>query len=382
MTLEPLQLDGKVSMTMLRHFNACPRSGYLYEAGKRQGVQNHAMVRGSALHEIMDRCTKAMIDTGEREIPGDLAKAIVDEVLAEYHVPIEEHDYLRECAYRWAQEFYTGVSAHAEQLFALELGGYMVRCKVDYLHVGESYVYIADYKSGRGAHSNEDVGRKRADGTIAAKNFQLVLYALAVVFGRPVDENGEMMDPVAKGAQEVIAEFVYPGIEDKEGRMLRRICSLTRTELLECRESLIAILERVRKANETGDWPAIVSEQGCSECPNTKACPIPAGLRDYAGTINEIHEAQAALERRFVQKKMDAALTRELKAFAKARGLDGIPFGNGMEIGFVYREAERFDKQGFLEAAAQGQIPDPQEFTSITKSTRFEERAIPDKEDA
>ena len=361
-----------VSMTMLRHFNACPRSGKMYEDGKRAGIQNIPMVRGSALHTIMERCTQAMLETGEVSIPGDLAKGIVDEVLAEYHVPIEEHDYLRECAYRWAGEWEIRTpNTYAERLFVLDIDGWQVRCKIDFLEVNDGIAYIADYKSGRGALAAEDVGRKRSDGTIAGKNFQLVLYALAVMFGT-VD--GE---PLAKGCQEVIAEFVYPGIEDRQGLMLRRPCSFTRVELLEYRESLIAILKRLTRCMETDDWPALVSEQGCSECPSPQQCPIPVERRDYAGTINTVGQAATALERRFVQKKLDAALTREIKAFAKANELDGIQFGNGMEIAFVYSETERFDKDGYIAAMEEGRPSiDFKEFISVSKSTRFAERTV------
>src|SRR2546422_9735318 len=86
MRFEPVFLpDGKglekrASQTFLRHFNACPRSGYFAALTKGEG-QTAAMVRGSALHAVCERGTLAMIEHGEPKLPPEVAKVIVDEVL-------------------------------------------------------------------------------------------------------------------------------------------------------------------------------------------------------------------------------------------------------------------------------------------------------------
>lgn len=411
----PLSLDRRASMTFLRHANSCMRSGYLYELHKKTPVQTMKMVRGSACHEILERCTRAAMDTGEVEIPPEIAKAIVNEVLAEQPVPMEEHDYIRELAFRWAGEWrFNEKIVACETLYVLELGGWTVRCKVDFATVpAPGRIYIADYKSGRGALSSDDVARKRSDGTMAAKNFQLVVYILAVVFGVPVtvepcdpcrgsgklsplppgktgpvdchvcDGRGTIETPgeqVARGATEAIAEFVYPGVEDSQGLMLRRTAGLTRVEMLEYRESLEALLVRVAAAEESGDWPALIPENGCQECPCVAACPIPEELRDYQGTINTLEEASAAAERRFVRRKRDEALGRELKALSKARGLP-IRFGKDRVLDFSYVESERIDSKDELFAALErGEQVNRSDYAKVVKSTTFSERKLTEDE--
>jgi hypothetical protein len=290
---EGRRLNGKASQTLLRHMNTCPRSAFLYALNKGD-ASTPEMQRGSGLHAVIDRSTRAAIDQGEPFIPPEVVKAIVNEVLAdpEFAIPVEEHDYLRESAYRWAGEWTVDPTAvvAAETMFALQIGGYEVRCRIDFAELRErgAVVYVADYKSSRAAPAFEDVSRKRSDGTLAAKNFQLVLYALVLAFGVPVrveecvychgrpsempptlrfnlgghcsgcDDRGvvEVPEPfpVASRAQRFDLEFVFPGIEDRDGKMLRRPVTLTRLELEEYRASLEGLLRgsRTRRSPATG----------------------------------------------------------------------------------------------------------------------------------
>jgi hypothetical protein len=288
---EDRHLHGKASQTLLRHYNACPRSAYLYALHKGD-ASTPEMQRGSGLHAVIERATSLAIEQGEPFVPPEIVKAIVNEVLAdpEFAIPVEEHDYLRESAYRWAAEWAIDpVSVVAvETLFVLQLGGYEVRCRIDFAELRErgAVVYVADYKSSRAAPAFEDVSRKRPDGSLMAKNFQLVLYALVLTFGVPVrveecpecegkgwDELPDPLDgsapwewepcgfcdatgrrevpepfPVAGRAQRFDLEFVFPGIEDRDGKMLRRPVTLTRLELEEYRASLEGLLVRVVKS--------------------------------------------------------------------------------------------------------------------------------------
>jgi hypothetical protein len=176
------RLHGKASQTLLRHYNTCPRSAYLYALNKGD-ASTPEMQRGSGLHAVIERASRAAIEGGEPFIPPEIVKAIVNEVLAdpEFAIPVEEHDYLRESAYRWGAEWTVDpdpeVWKAAETLFALDIGGYQVRCRIDFAELRDrgAVVYVADYKSSRAAPAFEDVSRKRADGTLMAKNFQLVL---------------------------------------------------------------------------------------------------------------------------------------------------------------------------------------------------------------
>ena len=106
-----------------------------------------------------------------------------------------------------------------------------------------------------------------AEGRIAAKALQLVLYGLAVVYGRPVrvevNALGERVEveepfPLADRARRVELEYVFPSIEDREtgGPAVRRL-SLTRAELAEYLESVAGLVARVAHAAGSGEWPAI-----------------------------------------------------------------------------------------------------------------------------
>lgn len=414
-------LDRRVSQTMLRMFNSCHRSGYLY-AETKGAVQTVEMLRGSAAHAIYERGTNLAIEHGEPMVPPELVKVLVNEVLAEYPLPIEEHDYVREQAYRWASQFTIDPAAviAVETLFVLDLGGWQVRCKVDLaeLRAGGLQVYVGDYKTGRGAPPYDDIARKRPDGTIAAKNFQLILYALAVVFGHPVrvEPCAHVLDgktvegdpltfecmichnrgyvetiepfPVAPRAQEVFAEFIYPGIEDGHGMILRRPMTLTRLELDEYRESMLAIVKQLQHAEESGDWPAIISDIACDQCPAKMRCPIPSELRDRRGEINTMEELQEACERYYVEGKQREALRTEIKSTAKALGgpRARVRFGKDRvwELGDVRESTTIADKDAMwaaVERAVNEGVPfERSAFEKVGKTTPFAERTLTEDE--
>ncbi|HEY4451053.1 MAG TPA: PD-(D/E)XK nuclease family protein [Solirubrobacteraceae bacterium] len=432
MSFEPVFLEeslgNRASMTFLRHANRCMRSGFLYAKHRRRGVQTVEMVRGSAAHLIHERGTRAMLDMGELELPPDVCKAIVSEVLAEMPVPVEEHDYLREYAHRWASQWRLRPDERVvgvERLFVLELAGWQVRCKVDFATADDmNRLYVADYKSGRGAPPYEEIARKRPgveDGALpqarmSAKAFQLIVYVLAVVFGRPVERktvpcekcdgrrtsatlddsvcgtcggagsfvvNDGLGEQVVRGCQEAIAEYVFPGIESSDGLMLRRTVGLTRLEMLEYLESLEALLTRVGDAEKSGDWPAVVSDAACGECPCMSECPIPSELRDLRGRINSVEELQETLQRRHVARELDRALGREIRAFFKNQ-LGDAPVRYGARVAEVVpRESvEVRDKPGLYEALAGGMPVEEAraKFERPSKGTSFVERDLSEGE--
>jgi hypothetical protein len=398
MSFEKVWLDRplreRLSVTMLRHENTCSRAGYLYAKYRGAGRSN-AMERGTALHEVLRRATMAAVDQDEPMVPPELVKAIVAEVIAEpaLRCPMEEHDYLRECAYRWGDHFVCqprNVLA-VEQFMVLELpNGWVVRGVVDYAELleGGAAVRAEDYKSARAMMGEEEVGRKRPDGSIAAKDFQLVCYALMLVFGRPAarcetcEGHGRVtidnpipggpltveIDcetcagrgyhligplPLAGAAQRVDLAYTYPGIPRKDGSVSKRECSLTRLELEEYRDSLLAAVERVRIAEQTGDWPA-ASGSHCTECPCKLECPIPTELRDYAGAINSPEEAAVVAE---VQDRARAkwdAVDKELKTFVKkAMGGGPLRFGRDQVMEVKHLEYEEIRDKDELFAAVQ-----------------------------
>ena len=143
-------------------------------------------------------------------------------------------------------------------------------------------------------------------------------------------------------------EFVYPGIEDREGRMLRRSMSLTRPELDEYRESLRGLIARLRHSEDSGDWPAVVSDEACSICPTSQECPIPRELRDHRGEIRSVEQAAEAAW-------SWTGSTRRPPRCARNQGvLQGA--GHGAALGgkvweFVPKSPERMNHEGLIAAA-------------------------------
>lgn len=413
------RIKGRASQTFLRHFNLCPRSGFLYALHKGE-AQNVDMIRGSALHAVYERATNHMVEAGEVMIPAEIVKDIVNEVLADpdFSVPLEEHDYMREQAFRWAAEFTCDPEKviATETLFVLELAGYDVRMKIDFAESLEdgAAVYVIDYKTGRGAHTQEEVARVRPDRTLAAKNFQLVLYAIGLAWGVPVrvekcptcggrgwagsgygdltcrqcEGRGHLEYPepfpVAQRAQRFDLEFVYPGIENREQKMLRRPMTLTRAELTEYRLSLESLLTRLAIAEDTGDWPAVVSDAACGQCPASLECPLLASQRDYRGAIIDDETAAHAASILDRSKRENAQLQKMLRERAKANGGE-IRYG-GKVWRLEYSEHEEIPDKETMFAAVEralrtGEPFDKAEFIRVKGQTNFKSYDIEEGED-
>lgn len=338
------------SQTFLKHYDLCPRSAFLYQQHKGE-AQTAAMVRGQAFHEITERSVRLMMEQEEPTVPPDVVKVITHEVLSELPVPTQEHDVIREAADRWSREFAIDPTAviACETLFVLPLEGWEVRCRIDHAELRDDgrRVEVKDWKSSLWVPSWDEISRKRPDGTIAAKQFQLVLYALVLAYGHPALErpyedhgpSGQLVDsgwveeiqegpPVASHADTFDLEYVYPMREDPEGRMMRRPMSLTRLELEEYKASLVSVLHRLTRSIETGDWPAIVSDDACGICPAPAECPIPLSARGLHGAIESPEQAALMAGWLHHSKQENATITRELKAFARKHDTE-IVYGNG-----------------------------------------------------
>ena len=419
---EDRRFGDRISQTALRHYDGCPRSGYLYQAFKGE-ASTDAMVAGSAGHAVLERCTRACIETGEVTIPAELAKAIVDEVLAEYHVPVGRHDYLREAVYRWASETAIDPSQviACETLIVLEVEGVQVRMRVDYADMIEGGAAVRVQRlqvrsrhavAGRGgAPAHDPVGgrwcRERADGEVLPARALRVGVALRApgagrgramscrlrhrgsatwapgrarsAAGRGVVEIVEPF-PLAQQAQRFELAYVFPGIEDREGKMGRREMSLSVAELDAYLQSLRSLVTRVRDSERTGDWPAQISDDACSQCPAPRLCPIPSELRDLAGRVDSDEDAAEAAERLDRQKALHAAEQRELKAYAKANG-GQVRFGRDKLQEFVatYSETIR-DKEGLRLAVERAvQFGEPFEWSdhvTVSQGTAFKVRTL------
>lgn len=420
------------SVTFGRAFNTCRRSGYLYQKYRRKPLSTAPLERGSALHRVIELATRATIEADELMIPPDVVKAIVNEVLADpdYWCPVEEHDYIRESAYRWAEETVIdpGAVVAVETLFVLDLDGTVLRARIDFAEVLDdgARVRVRDYKSSRAMPGFEDIGRRQPDGRIAAKDFQLVAYAACLAFGRPVrveecphchgrgtvdhpvsgstterevedvpagcgqcDGTGRMEFPepfgVAERAETFDLEYVYPGILGADDKIATRGVSLTRTEVHAYLDSLRAMAEQVRQADASRDWPASFGGH-CSECTAPAECPIPRELRRHQGEINTVAEAVEAAEVLAAEKFDYAARQKEINAFIKT-AVPGqrLRFGRDQvsEVGRQTR-VEIKDKDGMfaaMEAAIRtGEVFDRGEWVRESVTTPIVHRRLTEAE--
>jgi hypothetical protein len=386
-------LNDRGSMTLLRHYALCQRSAFFYQRYKGE-AETPEMARGKAGHLAVERSIRAAIEQGEPSIPGELVKVIANEALTEIHVPFEEHDRVREGVWRWSTEtaIDPGAVVALETLFALDIDGFQVRCRIDLAELldGGARAAVRDWKFAvGGVPGYEEIARRRPDGSLAAKNFQLVLYGLALAFGVPVREElcpdrcvggyhtekpggggawvacdvcggkgtVEIPEPfpIAARAQQFDLSLVFPLIEDRDGKMVTRDVTLTRLELEEYRESLRALVAQLRGSERTGDWPAKISDAACSICPARPLCPIPAELRDHRGTINtvdEFAEAMSVLER---EKADHRARSTEARNFVKAHG-GSLRFGDKVAE-LVFSEPEEIrDKDAMFEAIERARL--------------------------
>jgi hypothetical protein len=147
-------------------------------------------------------------------------------------------------------------------------------------------------------------------------------------------------------------------------------------ELGEYRESLIGLLKRLEDAQRSGDWPAILSDEACGECPAKSECPIPLELHDHAGVINTVEQAAEASEVLERMKDKAAALGKEIKLWAKAHEDVEIRYGRDKAWRFVYSESARIDdKDGMFDAVARavqyGEPFDRSAFVRDVGSTNF-----------
>lgn len=380
-------LNRSISMTFARHYNRCARSAFLYQQHEG-GPPSVEMLRGRAMHRMIEVAIRTAIEEGEPIIPPDVVKAIVDEVIADpgYWFPVEQHDYVREAMHRWASE--TAIEAAAvvalETLFELDLGAFVLRGRIDFAELLEdgAALRVRDWKSGRGLPTQEEVGRVRPDGTLMAKNLQLIAYALLAAFGRPIRVEGEgrveTPEPfaVAERAQRFDLEFVFPGVESRDGTMATRGATLSRTELHPYLESFRSLAAQVAHSVESGNWPAVRSDEACGECPAMALCPIPEALRSFAGEINTLEQASETATRMEWERDRQAAIKREVKAWAKRHGV-AVPVGAGEALDFVYRErTEITDRDGLLEAVDRavmfGEPFERSDFVRTRTATSFE----------
>lgn len=365
--LEVVQQPKTLRQSWIRLFDRCPHSGLLY-LKHDGGPKNHPMMRGTVFHETVERLAKSCIANGESRVDHHHAKAVLQEVLMEHPewvVPVSDMDALRVMLFHWAEHFTVPPDALVEQRFHLVVGDYTISGTLDICWpVGDTLV-IKDYKAGLGLISQDDISSKDAEGQPkGAKALQLIVYALLAADGMMVDENGEV-SKLPGQFNEFQCDFVFPFFGGGDG-LLERGLVMERHELIEHRDWLKVLLNRVTAGFQTGQWPAIPGSH-CSTCPAPQECPIPATLRQMQGMSPYERDPSELGEELVFMDRDRKRLLASLKSYAEQFG--PVPVGTDQEWSHKKVEARRLTKEGKAAQQAGESVPASAYTTSV--STRF-----------
>lgn len=381
---EPIEPRESYRQTFLKRYALCARSAYLYERYDG-GAPSHELIRGSALHEVLELATKECLSTGEVQIPFEVIKVIVNEVLARHPLPPDEADAVRLMAYHWAEATVLPLRnlAGVEAKFSLDIDGTTVTGTIDRLELYEDPDYgvrakIIDYKTSLHMPELEDYARPRRDGTRQWIEFQGILYALGV--GQGIFENG--LD-LGGGINLFEIAQVFPMYlidDDKAGLFLgQRSATLERDELADSMAYMKALVANLRARYEDQKWQAIPGSH-CSECAAAWDCPLPEVLRDMHGTVNTPEEAEEAAVQWEYLTRHASGLKREIKAWANQYAPAGIRFGGDLILRFFEQQRVEVKKEGLEEAierAAQfGEPFDLENWVKRSTSDRFDKKRL------
>jgi hypothetical protein len=290
----------------------------------------------------------------------DAMAALVDEVLREHPelvVPRHEVDAVREMAFHWAAGYDVDPEhvAGIERLMVVDLDcGVTISGRLDVIALPSPELgQVDDYKTRAAPRSQEEY----------EQDVQPWIYAVLLLYGVPVDRepcacggSGEQMevltpnldprDPAWEGREmpcpcegrgylerrdetwdvgrhlrgvNTRELYPHPRLRD-DGLMQHRELLLHRTAVADYKADLERDAEMLLRRFETGDFPAR-SGSWCTTCPARAECPLPEHLRDHAGTVNSLAEAEEAWESAQHDKARVAAIEREVKNFCKAHGL-------------------------------------------------------------
>lgn len=424
--VEPVEVPRRFSMTLLERHDNCPRAAYLGVKYKN-GPGSIAMDRGTLAHAVHERQMKDLIRSGERAFAADdhgqaaaMTAAVVDEVLRDRPdlvVPRREVDDVREMAYHWAVGFDVDPSdvAGIERLMVLDLEcGWTVSGRLDLVSLPSVELgQVDDYKSGQALPAQDEYAGK----------LQPLMYAVLLMYGSPVDvadcpvcgDDGTVtaLDPVTARPQfecptcqgrgyvetrgepfgghlrGVLTREVYPKPKLRDdGTLHHREMLLDRTAIADFRADLERSVALLAGRFESRDFPARAGSW-CSICPAPHECPLPAELRDFAGEVNTVKQAEEAWAKAQLAKRQLAAVEREVKNFCKAHNAV-IRVGDerwewqAKSGRAVRRVAGRSDWDGLaaavLEAAEYGTPFDIDEFVVSTAGTEFKRSKVTKEE--
>lgn len=355
----PIDPPEKASMTLLSKISDCPYSGRLYLELKG-GAQSHQMARGEAVHAAIEECLNLMIETGEMEIPPEVAKdhlqAILDERV-DLALSPAEHDIARAAVWNWASGFAVNPASvvGVETMLEAEVAGWKVRGKIDLALIDQGDGAVYDWKTSLSYPTQEQ----------HEQDFQMLMYGLLMLEGVPEGET----TPLGKGLAGVHLNAHFPRIPGDNGYFTRHSYK-NRAEVHDFRRTLEAALAKLDHGLKTNQWKASPGSW-CSFCPAMARCPIPREqLPDVIATQGQAEEAG---ERIIV---LEAEL-KELKSGAKRWVENEIPIRVGdEEFVLVSSESESARSKEDVKAAIRQGGLNPEDYFKTTRSMRFKRQKV------
>lgn len=361
-----------ISMGRLDLLDKCPHSLYL-DLRYDRGPQSHAMARGAAFHDMAEKATDQMLETGEPYYPGEVARDLVMSICAESDlvVPAHEQDVCRLMAFNWGEHHSATIDLDSlvanERLLMVKIGGWTLRGRVDRAHVRGDDCWIYDYKTGLHIPSSE---------TLLA-DFQLRFYSLLLAEGITVTREGEVVDdkPPAAGANRFWPSLVFPRhVNDESNECVTRapmkegaLVPFKREDFHDFKAAIAASLKALERGLDEGEWPASPGSH-CSRCPAQAKCPIPMELHNLELIETEADATRAAESYSRLESERKR-LYEGFKAWAKENDAP-VPVGDEEWDFRVSYSMNPRDRKELKRMQEQG-IAIPADFYVSTASTRF-----------
>lgn len=346
----------KLSQTFLARTDVCPRSAMLY-VQNGGGVASHALARGSLFHDFAARAVDIMVEQGEKTIPADLCRELMESVMEErvdLVVPTEERDALRGMAWNFGNGFFIEPErvVAVEKMLELDLDGVTIRGRVDLAlaYPDAHHAHIIDHKTSFAVTPQGEY----------EKSWQPRFYALLLLEGKDAD------DPVGigSGIDTVTVAELYPRYK----QLAEVKTTLSRQEVVDFRHDVRAVIARAEHGFDSGEWPAVPGDH-CSTCPMPTSCPLPEALIPAA--VEDLPEALAEREM-----FLDAERKRVMKKLKGLVDQDGPILVGDFEYGFTLTESERLADKDGAKLAIEAGGGDPASYFKTSASTRFGRRKV------
>jgi hypothetical protein len=361
---ENIERPDTLSQTLLSRFDVCPRSAYLMRR-YGGGPASSPMHRGQAFHEFAEQATNMMIENGEVQMPGDVAREMADAIMAEHDewvLPTQAQDEVRLMAWNWAESTLLDLEAivAVELSMELELGGFTLTSRFDRVEARDETLNIFDYKTSLNLDKTEYLQR----------GYQGQHYGLTALDGKPKEQGVG----IGAGINYVTFTQLYPRYRTEDGYLASRTVGWTRAELSDFRISVERNVAAFDSYLADGRWPATPGSH-CGTCPAPKECPIPFNLRPVK-TITSEEEAERTFEALLFAAENQKELQTAMREWTKEAG---PTFLGDLAFDAVYSESKSVkDLDALLlavqRAAEYGEPLKIEDHLKVRQSTSFKKR--------